>query len=96
MKCNFENFSRNTTSLYEHYGSKLGSYDGQPFVVGQLSNLDELTNKTDAVEIFSSGGPWMEKNHYPYSDGISKYGIVSTNYSGTSFRCFMMEVSPLM
>ena len=60
----------------------LGSYHGQPFVVGQLSNLDEITNNTNAVEILSRDGIWIEKIHYPYSDGISKYGIASTNDSG--------------
>ena len=60
----------------------LGSYHGQPFVVGQLSNLDEITNNTKAVEILSFNGSWMEKIHYPFSDGISKYGIASTNDSG--------------
>ena len=60
----------------------LGSYHGQPFVVGQLSNLDEITNNTNAVEILSLDGIWIEKIHYPYSDGISKYGIASTNDSG--------------
>ena len=84
-KGHFENCNSNTTSLYEHYGSKLGSYLGQPFVVGQLSNLDEITNNTDAVEILSSDGIWMEKTHYPFAEGISKYGIVSTNDSGTTY-----------
>ena len=78
---------RNTTSLHEHYGSKLASYHGQPFVVGQLSDnlspLDELMRlNTNAAELLLPNGTWVEKSPYPFSDGISKYGMVSTNDSG--------------
>ena len=79
----FKTRNSNTSSKFEHYGSKLGSYRGHPFVVGQLSTLDELTDNTAAAEIFLFNGSWEEKSHYPFSDGISKYGIVSTNDSGT-------------
>lgn len=80
-------FKPNTTSLYEHYGSKLGSYHDQPFVVGHLSTLDELQKTAkNSVEILNVDGSWEEKNHYPFSDGISKYGIVSTNDSGRIIR----------
>ena len=61
----------------------MGSYRGHAFVVGQLSTLDELTDNTAAAEILLFNGSWEEKSHYPFSDGISKYGIVSTNDSGT-------------
>ena len=74
--------SNTSSSIFEHYGSKLGSYRGQPFVVGQLSTIDKLINKAAPAEILTSNEIWNEKSNYPFSDGISKYGIESTNDSG--------------
>lgn len=68
-------FSNIEDSNYEHQNTRLGAYNGRPFIVG--SSKGSFKNK---VELYQEN-QWIELDDYPFSSWISDYGIISTDSS---------------
>ena len=68
-------FSNIEDSTYEHQNTRLGAFNGRPFIVG--SSKGSFKNK---VELYQENH-WAELENYPFSSWISDYGIISNESS---------------
>lgn len=87
-------FSNIDDSKYDHQNTRLGAYNGRPFIVG--SSKGTFKNK---VEIYEESRQWVELDNYPFSPWISDYGIISTissvfifgGYTGSTEESHIVE-----